>query len=46
MNYTKPTVAVLGDATVAIETTITTKGGNSVDMQQQQAPTPAYDLDE
>lgn len=46
MNYTKPRVANLGDAFVAIETTITTKGGNSVDMLQQQAPTPAYDLDE
>ena len=44
MNYTKPDVAVLGQAVVVIEGS-TSKPGNFTDTRSS-AVTPAYDLDE
>ena len=47
MTYTKPEVAVLGQAAVVIESTIFPKnGGVSDHMNNSLAVTPAYDLDE
>jgi hypothetical protein len=47
MNYTKPEVAVLGNAAVVIESSITVKTPQRVlDFKNKLAPTPAYDLDE
>jgi hypothetical protein len=47
MNYTKPEVAVLGDAARLIESIHSVKfGGQSNDGLSRQAVTPAYDLDE
>ena len=49
MNYTKPEVAVLGDAIASIEH-ITQKGGRSIEGPGPNGPltavAPAYDLDE
>jgi hypothetical protein len=45
MNYTKPEVAVLGQAAVVIENS-TGKNGSSRDSAGTKATTPAYDLDE
>jgi hypothetical protein len=44
MNYTKPEVAVLGQAVAVIEGS-TSKPGNYMDAKST-AVTPAYDLDE
>lgn len=46
MNYAKPTVAVLGNAAVVIESTLYPKGGIPLDAFGVHAPTAAYDLDE
>jgi len=47
VNYTKPEVAVLGNASAVIESTITPKNvPPSMDFTGLKAPTPAYDLDE
>jgi hypothetical protein len=45
MNYTKPEVAVLGDAIALIEH-ITTKGGAVLENLRDREIAPAYDLDE
>jgi hypothetical protein len=46
MNYTKPSVAVIGNAAVVIESTLNPKGGIPLDSFGVHAPTAAYDLDE
>jgi hypothetical protein len=46
MNYTKPEVAVLGEATVVIESTISKLQPVVTDFRGVKALTPAYDLDE
>ena len=48
MKYTKPEVAVLGEAVSVIEMVIGTKLTTGTDSfpQQGHAPNPAYDLDE
>jgi hypothetical protein len=45
MNYTKPEVAVLGNASTVIEV-ISTKSGAPHDNNNQLLTGPAYDLDE
>jgi hypothetical protein len=48
MNYTKPRIAVLGEAAKVIEMVIGQKLTTGTDNfpQQGHAPNPAYDLDE
>jgi hypothetical protein len=46
MNYTKPEVAVLGQAAVVIESTISKANPVVPDGTRTMALTPAYDLDE
>jgi hypothetical protein len=47
MKYTKPEVAVLGQASVVIESSIVKTPQFVLDTPQKQlAPSPAYDLDE
>jgi hypothetical protein len=46
MNYTKPEVAVLGDATVVIEQTISKANPVVPDGTGGKHLNPAYDLDE
>jgi len=46
MNYTKPEVAVLGEATVVIESSINKLPQGVTDFRGLKAVTPAYDLDE
>ena len=46
MTYTKPEVAVLGNASAVIESTIDPKSHPYTDALGKPAVTPAYDLDE
>ncbi len=46
MNYTKPEVAVLGDAVRVIELRGTKTGSQSDGVGQPKILNPAYDLDE
>jgi hypothetical protein len=46
MTYTKPEVAVLGEAAVVIESSIVKTPKHVLDAMNKLAPTPAYDLDE
>jgi len=46
MTYTKPEVAVLGNAAVVIESTLYPKGGHFLEALGLYGQTPAYDLDE